>query len=293
MPDRKRLPSWFKRSLEPCGTAAGTSAVLRRGGLHTVCEEAACPNRNRCYSRRVATFLLMGDRCSRNCRFCNVRPAGAAPGRPDPEEPARVVAAAAELDLRYVVLTSVTRDDLPDGGAGHFAAVVRALRAALPRCRVEVLTPDFQGDPGALATVLDAAPEVFNHNVETVPRRYSAVRPQADYGRSLAVLQLAKEMAPDIITKSGLMVGLGETDEEVVAVLRDLRAHEVDVVTIGQYLRPTDEHLPVDRFVEPAVFAGWQTCGENELGFRHVAAGPYVRSSFQAEEVFTASTPGD
>jgi lipoic acid synthetase len=266
-------------------TSATTRAVLRRQGLHTVCEEAACPNRNQCYARRTATFLLLGDRCTRDCRFCNIRPATDRPSLPDPGEPARVAAAAAELGLTFVVLTSVTRDDLPDGGAAHFAATIQAVRGRLPGCRVEVLTPDFNGDEGALATVLAAAPDVFNHNLETVPRRYPAVRPQADYARSLALLRRAAELAPATITKSGLMVGLGETDDEIHAVLADLRAHAVTVATIGQYLPPSAAHLPIDRFVTPTQFERYRAWGQ-ELGFLAVAAGPYVRSSYFADEVY-------
>jgi lipoic acid synthetase len=258
--------------------------LLREKGLNTVCEEARCPNLGECFSRGTATFMLLGDRCTRRCGYCSVGTARPLP--PDPEEPGRVAAAAARMKLRYVVLTSVNRDDLPDGGAAHFAATVRAVRAALPGASVEVLTPDFKGDREALAAVLDAAPEVFNHNIETVPRLFPRLRPQGRYALSLDVLRAAGEMRPGQTTKSGLMVGLGETPDEVTRVLRDLREKAgVGVVTIGQYLRPTREHEPVHRYYRPDEFEALERAA-TDLGFPTVYSGVFVRSSFNAEEVF-------
>lgn len=259
---------------------------LRRAKLHTVCEAARCPNRGECFSRPTATFLILGDRCTRACRFCAVEPGR--PGPVDPGEPEAVAAAAQELGLRYVVLTSVTRDDLPDGGAGHFAATIRAVRRRLPAARVEVLTPDFGGDAAAIRVVVEAGPEVFNHNLETVPSLYPRVRPGADYSRSLGLLRRVKELAPDLVTKSGLMLGLGESEREVEAVMQDLSAAGVEILTLGQYLAPSRRHLPVARYLEPEEFAAWGERGR-ALGFRQVFAGPLVRSSYQAEEVWETS----
>ncbi|HET8647803.1 MAG TPA: lipoyl synthase, partial [Vicinamibacteria bacterium] len=250
---------------------------------NTVCEEARCPNLSECFSRGTATFMLLGDRCTRRCGYCSVETAR--PLAADPEEPLRVAEAAARLRLRYVVLTSVARDDLADGGAGQFAATVRAVRRALPAARVEVLTPDFKGDRAALAAVLDARPDVFNHNIETVSRLFPALRAQGSYARSLDLLAAAKALRPQQSTKSGLMVGLGETDAEIVEVLQDLRAAGVDTVTLGQYLRPTREHAPVHRFLPPPGFEAL-AAEAHALGFPTVYAGVFVRSSFNAEEVF-------
>lgn len=260
-------------------------ALLEGLGLDTVCLSAACPNLGECFARRTATFLILGPVCTRNCRFCAV-PKGT-PRPVDPGEPRRVALAAAELQLRHVVITSVTRDDLPDGGAGQFAATVTAVREALPEATVEVLTPDFRGRPAALEKVMAAGPRVFNHNVETVPRLYPAARPQADYRRSLEVLRRAKEMRPGILTKSGLMVGLGEREEEVLAVLADLRSAGCDAVTIGQYLRPSKAHLPVREYLTPETFARYRARAR-EMGFRYVASGPLVRSSYLAEDALRA-----
>jgi len=250
--------------------------------LNTVCRSAKCPNRGECFASGTATFLIMGDACTRGCRFCAVDTRAPAPL--DPDEPARVAEAARRMGLTHVVVTTVTRDDLPDGGAAHFVAVIRAIRGAAPDARVEVLTSDFGGDPDAVDTVAGARPDVFNHNVETVPRLYAEVRPGADYRRSLRVLARVHATQPDLPTKSGLMVGLGETRKEVVEVLRDLRAHGVDIVTIGQYLRPSAQHLPVAEFVEPATFA-WYEGQAREIGFAGVAASPFVRSSYHAGEL--------
>jgi lipoic acid synthetase len=259
---------------------------MRRHALSTVCEEARCPNRGECFARGTATFLLMGDVCTRTCGFCHIEA-----GRPrplDPLEPERVAAAAREMGLSFVVLTSVDRDDLPDGGAEHFARSIRALRRLDPAPGIEVLTPDFQGRFASLATVIDAAPDVFNHNVETVPRLYTTARRGADLQRSLGLLAAAKTLAPEITTKSGLMVGLGERADEVLDLLARMREARIDVVTIGQYLRPSRENLPVAEYVHPEVFERYREAGE-ALGFRHVFAGPFVRSSYRAEEALAAS----
>ncbi len=261
-----------------------TRRLLRDGHLHTVCQEAHCPNIFECFSRHTATFLILGDHCTRDCRFCAVQQGPLQP--PDPDEPRRVARAAAEMRLRYVVVTSVTRDDLPDGGAAHFAATIEALRLAIPEVRVEVLIPDFQGDPAALAVVLAATPDVLNHNIETVPRLYPTVRPQAQYQRSLRLLADAARQAPHIPTKSGLMLGLGESDAEIRQTLADLRGAHCRLLTLGQYLQPTPRNLPVVRYVPPEEFNQWRRIAL-DLGFDHVAAAPFVRSSYQAGEVFS------
>jgi lipoic acid synthetase len=278
----RRLPEWARKGDPLSPQARPLRVLLREQKLVTVCEEARCPNLPDCFSRGTATFMLLGDRCTRRCGYCSV--ATARPLPPDAGEPERIAEAAARLRLRYVVLTAVARDDLDDGGAAHFAATVAAVRRQLPASQIEVLTPDFKGDPAALAAVLAAAPDVFNHNIETVPRLFPHVRAQGDYTRSLDLLAAAKAIRPGQATKSGLMVGLGETDDEIDAVLRDLRARDVDVVTLGQYLRPTRDHVPVDRYVPPAGFEAWADRAR-ALGFRSVYSGVFVRSSFNAEEV--------
>ena len=278
-----RLPKWARKSSPLARGARGVRVLLRRGGLHTVCEEARCPNLGECFSRGTATFMLLGDRCTRRCGYCSVRTERPLP--PDPGEPRRVAEAVARMRLRYVVLTSVNRDDLADGGAAHFAATVREVRRVAPEAGVEILTPDFKGERGALSVVLDAAPEVFNHNIETVPRLFPRLRPQGDFQRSLKVLEAAGARRPLLQTKSGLMVGLGETDDEVDGVLVALRAVGVDIVTIGQYLRPSREHEPVQRYVPPGGFAGYETRAR-ALGFPTVHSGVFVRSSYGAEEVY-------
>jgi lipoic acid synthetase len=261
--------------------------LLRAGDLHTVCESAMCPNKGECFERGTATFLIMGGTCTRDCRFCNVT--SGRPGALDAEEPERVADAAATMGLRHVVITSVTRDDLLDGGAVHFVATIEAVRRRLPQATVEVLTPDFLGDTAALDAVLAAGPEVFNHNVESVPRLYAQVRPQADYQRSLAVLRYAAEHGSSVV-KTGLMVGLGETEDEVRAVLDDVREVGVVAVTIGQYLRPSREHLAVVAYVAPAVFDEYREYGESR-GLTMEAA-PFVRSSYLAEEGFRRVSHG-
>ncbi|MGQ9732144.1 MAG: lipoyl synthase, partial [Candidatus Zipacnadales bacterium] len=252
-----------------------------------VCQSARCPNIGECFSAGTATFLLMGDICTRNCGFCAIKS-----GQPQPldaEEPLRIAETVAAMGLKYAVLTSVTRDDLPDGGAQHFTTTIEAIKALQPATHVEVLVPDFHGDETCLRTVLAAGPEVLNHNVETVPRLQPLVRPQASYQTSLTVLRMVRAIAPHITTKSGLMVGLGETDEEVVETLADLAAAQVSIVTVGQYLRPSPRHLPVQRYVHPHQFARYQEIGQ-KLGLKSVIAGPFVRSSYHAKEA--AATVG-
>jgi len=249
--------------------------------LHTVCESAACPNIGECWNHRTATFMILGNVCTRRCGFCAVQKG--APLAVDYDEPARVAEAAAAMGLKYAVVTSVNRDDRKDGGAELFALTIRALRARIPGCKVEVLVPDFQGSHAAMEIVMDARPDVLNHNTETVPRLYRQVRLGARYERSLEMLRYAKAVNPATPTKSGLMLGLGETRDEVVQVMRDLAAHNVDILTIGQYLRPSPRHLPIVRYVPPEEFANYKTVGR-ELGFAHVEAGPLVRSSYHAHE---------
>lgn len=250
--------------------------------LNTVCAGAKCPNRGECYASGTATFMVLGTECTRDCRFCAVEPSR--PGSPDTDEPARVAEAARRMGLLHVVVTMVTRDDLPDGGAAHVVATIDALRSRLPHARVEVLVSDLGGDEASIDLVVAARPDVFNHNVETVPRLYREVRPQADYERSLRVLARARETRPGLPTKSGLMVGLGERPEEVADVLADLRAAGVGIVTIGQYLRPSPGHLPVSEFVAPERFAQYAAVAR-EIGFAGVASAPFVRSSYHAAEV--------
>lgn len=249
--------------------------------LHTVCESAACPNVGECWNQRTATFMILGNVCTRRCGFCAVQKGGPLPV--DYDEPRRVAEAAAAMGLKYIVVTSVNRDDRKDGGAELFALTIQALRERIPGCKVEVLVPDFQGSHAAMKLVMDAQPDVLNHNTETVPRLYRQVRLGARYERSLEMLQYAKELSPSTPVKSGLMLGLGETNEEVVQVLRDLAAHRVDIVTLGQYLRPSPKHLPIVRYVPPAEFAELKAIGR-ELGFAHVEAGPLVRSSYHADD---------
>lgn len=259
--------------------------MLRRRALHSVCEESRCPNLNACFGRGTVTFMLLGTVCTRACGFCNV-----ATGRPsavDPREPEQLAEVVRELGLAHVVLTSVNRDDLPDQGSVQFARAVRAVRAAAPKTAIEVLTPDFRGDADAIERVADAGPDVYNHNTETVPRLYRSVRPGADYARSLALLEAVKCRHGQMLTKSGIMLGLGETRDEVDCVLGDLRVAGVDVLTLGQYLRPTLRHVPVARYLEPEEFEDLRETAL-DLGFSHVAAGPLVRSSFRADDAFEA-----
>jgi lipoic acid synthetase len=282
-----RLPEWARKGSPLAPATRPLRVLLREKRLHTVCEEARCPNLGECFSRGTATFMLLGDRCTRRCEYCSVSTAKPLP--PDADEPARVAEAARRMGLRYVVLTAVARDDLRDGGGTHFAATVREVRRAVA-AKVEVLTPDFKGDQDALRTVLDSGPDVFNHNIETVPRLFPRVRAQGSYERSLRLLESAKCLAPAQVTKSGLMVGLGETDAEVGEVLRALRRVGVDIVTLGQYLRPSREHAPVERYVTPAGFRRLEE-EARALGFPTVYSGVFVRSSFNAEEVFHGGPP--
>ncbi|MBI5188637.1 MAG: lipoyl synthase [Nitrospirae bacterium] len=279
-----RLPEWIRTKNHR--RLHNTKQVLRSYGLSTVCEEARCPNIGECFSRPTATFMILGSKCTRNCGFCFVE--SSMPGPLDPEEPERVAMAAKEMGLRYVVITSVTRDDLPDGGAGHFARTVYAVRRYLPDAKVEVLTPDFKGNVSALNTVLSSRPDVYNHNVETVPRLYSVVRPQADYRRSINILKYIKKIAPEINTKSGLLLGLGETLNEIIDILRDLHGAGCDIVTIGQYLRPLRINLPVVEYIRPEVFERLRLIGMG-MGFKYVASAPLVRSSMNAEEMYNSN----
>jgi lipoic acid synthetase len=284
---RGRLPDWLRKPDTHFSSVTALQRGLRELGLHTVCESARCPNIHECFHRGQATFMILGNLCTRGCGFCSVPKGG--PDKLelplDAAEPAHVAEMAARMKLRYVVITSVNRDDLPDGGSAHFAETVRQVRRALPSARIEVLTPDFEGDLDAVARVLDSGPDVFNHNMETVRRLYRRVRPQAGYEQSLNVLRFAKQYRPQALTKSGLMVGLGETPEEVNELLADLRhLARADVATIGQYLQPTRRNLPVAAYIPPTRFDEWREHGMR-LGFDMVFAGPFVRSSYMADRV--------
>ncbi|PSR37818.1 MAG: lipoyl synthase [Sulfobacillus thermosulfidooxidans] len=273
------LPPWLKVRLTQGKNYVDLKNLMRSQTLHTVCEEALCPNIYECWESRTATFLILGDICTRNCGFCAVttgRPTGL-----DWEEPLRVAQSVENMGLKHVVITSVTRDDVPDGGSAIFAETIRAIRRRVPTCTIEVLTPDFLGNWDALITVADAHPEIFNHNTETVPRLYRHVRPKAKYERSMEFLRRVKLHDPSIVTKSGIMVGLGETREEIHQVFEDLRANLVDVLTVGQYLRPDAKHLPVERYYPPEEFAEIKE-EALALGFSHVESGPLVRSSYHA-----------
>jgi len=283
-------PAWLRRKLPSGPVYEQVRSLIRKGGLHTVCQEAQCPNQWECFSGRTATFLIMGPRCTRSCRFCAVEHGPLCP--PDPEEPYRVAEAARSLGLRYVVVTSVTRDDLEDGGASFFAATIGALREKIPDVLVEVLIPDFQGQMGALRTVVEARPDILNHNLETVPGLYPSVRPVAVYSRSLELLGRAKGCDPSLRTKSGLMLGLGETAGEIRQTLRDLLDASCSILTLGQYLQPSPRHLPVERFVPPEEFDGWKEFALG-IGFSRVASGPFVRSSYHAGDLFEDNQGGD
>jgi lipoic acid synthetase len=261
--------------------------MMRELGLHTVCEEARCPNVGECWEHGAATFMILGDVCTRNCAYCAV--AHGRPPRFDAAEPARVAEAVARMSLQHVVITSVDRDDLPDFGAWAFAETIRQIRAAVPGCSVEVLVPDFQGDEAAIAAVLEAAPDIYNHNTETVPRLYKKARPGGRYERVLNIFRLARRLAPSIPTKTGIILGLGETNEEVLQTMRELREVDVDILTLGQYLRPSDDHIALDRYVTPDEFSMLRTAGR-AMGFRHVESGPLVRSSYHAWEQVQAAS---
>jgi lipoyl synthase len=278
-----KKPDWIRVKAPVSKGYEETRAIVRANGLHTVCEEAGCPNIGECWDKKHATFMLMGDTCTRACAFCNVKTG--LPGPLDPGEPERVAEATEKLSLKHVVVTSVDRDDLDDGGAAHFAGVVRAIRARCPATTIEVLTPDFLRKDGAVEKVVAARPDVFNHNLETVPSKYLAVRPGARYFTSMRLLQQVKELDPAIFTKSGLMVGLGEERHEILQVMDDLRAADVDFLTIGQYLQPTRKHHPVVRFVPPAEFKAYETIAYAK-GFAMVSSSPLTRSSHHAGEDF-------
>jgi lipoic acid synthetase len=282
----QRKPPWLKIRLSQLRDTTKVKSILNVTSLHTVCEEARCPNLGECFSSGTATILILGKVCTRNCGFCAVE--RGIPVTPDESEPERVAEAISRMHLGYVVITSVTRDDLTDGGACIFARTIRAVRSLDPKIKIEVLIPDFKGDAAALATVLKEAPDVLNHNVETISRLYSQVRPQADYERSLELLRRVKEYSPRMKTKSGFMLGLGESREEVLDLLRDLKKAGCDFLTIGQYLQPRADRLPVIEYVPPEIFEEYKKIGE-EMGFKSVASGPFVRSSFHASEMFEVS----
>ncbi len=281
----RRHPDWIKVRAPVSPEYFRTRSILSELKLHTVCQEACCPNIGECFSHRTATFMLMGDVCTRNCPYCAVAHGKVRPL--DPDEPRRIARAVAELGLRHVVVTSVDRDDLPDGGAGHFAATARAIKSASPEARVEVLVPDFQGSAASVDAVVESPIDIYNHNVETVPSLYRKARPGGQYPRSLEVLRHAKEHARaigrEVLTKTGVMLGLGEERAELLEVMRDLRAIECDILTLGQYLRPSRDHLPVERYVTPEEFAELKREGQ-AMGFRHVESAPLVRSSYHAWE---------
>jgi len=284
LPERK--PGWLKVKAPGGENYLQLKELMRELNLHTVCEEAHCPNVGECWDHGTATFMILGDVCTRNCAYCAV-----SHGRPpayDIEEPSRVAAAIARMQLRHAVITSVDRDDLPDFGAWIFAETIRQIKTQLPTCSVEVLVPDFQGNPASIAAVLEAQPDIYNHNTETVPRLYKRCRPGGRYERVMQIFRTAKRLAPEIPTKTGVILGMGETLEEVAAVMRDLREVDVDILTLGQYLRPSSSHIPLDRYVTPAEFRELYELGMS-LGFRHVESGPLVRSSYHAWEQVQAA----
>lgn len=284
LPERK--PSWLKVKAPGGERYLRLRQLMQELNLHTVCQEAHCPNIGECWEHGTATFMILGDVCTRNCAYCAV-----SHGRPpayDIEEPSRVAQAIAELGLRHAVITSVDRDDLPDFGAYIFAETIRQIRQRLPECSIEVLVPDFQGNEDAIRTVLEARPDIYNHNTETVPRLYKKARPGGRYERLLEIFRIAKRIAPEIPTKTGIILGLGETNEEVVEVMKDLRAVDVDILTLGQYLRPSDGHIALDRYVTPEEFRWFYTTGM-AMGFKHVESGPLVRSSYHAWEQVQAA----
>jgi lipoic acid synthetase len=280
--ERLKMPSWIRAKSPNSPEVAELKAILREQKLHTVCEEASCPNIGECFRHGTATFMILGDLCTRRCPFCDV--GHGKPLAPDSEEPAHLAHTIAAMKLKYVVITSVDRDDLRDGGATHFADCIRAVRMAAPTTRIEILTPDFRGRLDIALEILGSAPpDVMNHNLETVPRLYKAARPGSDYAHSLLLLKDFKAQHPDIPTKSGIMVGLGETDDEVLDVMRDLRAHHVDMLTIGQYLQPSSHHIPLTRYVTPEQFKVFEAAAA-QMGFKHAACGPMVRSSYHADQ---------
>lgn len=288
-PIRPRLPDWLKVRMPGGPRYIELKQLMRDSRLHTVCEEARCPNIGECWERSAATFMILGDICTRACAYCAVTTGR--PGAVDWGEPMRLAQTVQRMELQYCVITAVNRDDLADGGAGVFAACIRQVRAAVPGCRVEVLIPDFQGNWDALAAVIDAAPQVLNHNIESVERVFRRVRPKGDYRQSLELLRRVKEMDSGMPTKSGIIVGMGETREELLQTMQDLRAVDCDLLTVGQYLRPSIKHIAIDRFYTPAEFDEIRQAGE-AMGFKHVAAGPLVRSSYHADEQHEAAAGG-
>ncbi len=280
---KKTRPSWLKKKIISGEKYKALHHQILKKGLNTVCTEACCPNQAECYSNGTATFLILGDKCTRNCRFCAV--AHGLPGLPDPEEPETVARAVKQMGLFYAVVTSVTRDDLYDGGAGHFSAVIRQVKRLNDKTRIEVLVPDFNGNEKSIETILKAMPDVFNHNIETVPRLYPEVRNQADYTRSLSLFARVKQIDSHMITKSGIMLGLGEKETEIEQSLQDLYLSGCDILTIGQYLAPSDKHYPIRQYVTPDEFKKWEKTAI-KIGFSAVTAGPFVRSSYQAVETF-------
>jgi lipoic acid synthetase len=281
-PDAHPRPEWLKVRFSGGQNYQDLKGIMRTLGLHTVCESARCPNMGECWDHRTATFMILGNICTRACGFCSV-PSGKPLGPPEEDEPDRVAEAVAKMGLRYAVVTSVNRDDQPDGGAAIFARTISEIRRRVPGCRVEVLIPDFRGEWSALETVLSARPDVLNHNMETVPRLYREVRKGAIYERSLELLKRAKEFSAEIPTKTGMMLGLGETREEVISAMADLAAQKTDILTLGQYMQPDSEHLPIVRYVHPNEFAEYKQIGQ-QMGFKHVESGPLVRSSYHAFE---------
>lgn len=291
MPENyQRKPDWLKVRFPAGKNFARIDRYHREKGLNTVCRSAACPNQGECWSQGTATFMILGNDCSRHCRFCNVDSGPLCP--PDPQEPAKVAQAILELQLKHAVITSVTRDDLADGGAGHFVALIEEIRRRTSACRIELLIPDLQGNWQALGQIVSAQPDILGHNIETVPRLYPEVRPEANYQRSLDLLAEIRRQSEQIVTKSGVMLGMGETEAELRQVMRDLREHHCRILTLGQYLAPSKAHYPVQRYVTPDEFSSLAIKGR-ELGFDHVEAGPLVRSSYHAEEQFMASQRGD
>ncbi|HLV31249.1 MAG TPA: lipoyl synthase [Chitinispirillaceae bacterium] len=276
----RRLPPWLKRQIAHSGKQSVVKKFVHNPGLHTVCQEAKCPNRGECYSKGIATFLILGNICTRNCSFCNI--SHGSPKPLDKTEPVKLLNAAQNMNLRHIVITSVTRDDLQDGGAGVFAEIVNLLRKQMPSVSVELLVPDFLGDSSAIDTVLSNRPDVFNHNIETVPELYSKIRPQADYKRSLFVLNRAASKG--LVVKSGFMVGFGENESQITDVMKDLHQNGCTILTIGQYLQPSSGHTPVVKFIEPEKFEYFKQLAKN-IGFKSVFSGPYVRSSYRAAEL--------
>jgi len=279
---RQKLPEWIKRGIINTETTRNVRNILRQHNLNTVCDGARCPNKNECYSNNTATFLIMGKICTRNCRFCSIN--SAVPDPLNTEEPYQIAQAVKKLNLKYVVITSVTRDDLVDGGAEHFAKTINEIKNINPDIKIEVLTPDFKGDKNSIKKIIETKPDVFNHNIETVQKLYSRIRPQAEYSRSLELLRYIKDSNPQIFTKSGIMVGFGETIAELTETLRDLKNNSCDIVTIGQYIQPTKDHMKVNRYLEPEEFENLKNIGK-DLGIKYVESGPLVRSSYNASIV--------